>query len=275
MNNNNNNINDPAVKESMELDITEDYGGAHMDPTVKKPLGIIQSRGLGDLFIAIPIARHYYESGHTIYWPVCEEFYPTVSACAPWIHWIKLKTDQQGLFFYDSAMLALKYIVEEDSIINLYQFLSSRPQDSDPDIFPILKFDQYKYAVAGVPFLDKWTLGAYLVRDEEEEQRVFDTMVKKRRYIVTHLQGSDASVQLDFSAVDPAVQVINITEGITSNATAWLKVLENAEALYLIDSCYSNLVDQLDIPVDKTFIRRSKMDLTPVLGSAWSYMSPP
>jgi hypothetical protein len=140
-----------------------------------------------------------------------------------------------------------------------------------------MKFDQYKYAKAGVPFLNKWSLGDFLVRDGAEEDRVYAAVVDKSKkgYIVTHLAGSDKTVGLDLSEAEAdGYQVINITEGVTSNATAWLTVLEGAEALYLIDSCYSNLVDQLELAVPKTFIRRSKMDLTPVLGSEWSFMSP-
>ena len=265
------------MSDNIELDpaVMTGYGGAHYDPSVKEPVAFIQSRGLGDLFIALPIASWYADMGHTVYWPICEEFYATMTACAPWVNWIRIKTDVQGKFFYDTAKLALKYIVPEEGHINLMQYLSSRPQDTDPDIFPILKFDQYKYAVAGVPFLQKWQLGGCITRDQVEEQRVYDTVVRKRRYIVAHLQGSDKRINLDFSSVDPSIQIIEIQEGITANATAWLKVIEGAEALFLVDSCYSNLVDQLDIDVDKTFIRRSKMDLTPVLGSTWSYMSPP
>lgn len=266
-NNNNKYTLDPAV--------LDQYGGYYPDPAVKEPIAFIQSRGLGDLFIALPIAGWYRDRGATVYWPICEEFMSTMTQAAPWVRWIPLKTDRQGKFFYDSARLALKYLVPEDRIINLMQYLSSRPQDSDPDIFPILKFDQYKYAVAGVPFLQKWRLKDYITRDPEGEATVYNTVVRKPRYIVTHLQGSDKRVELDFSGVEAAVQIVNIKEGITNNALNWLKVIEGAEALYMLDSCYSNLVDQLGIPVEKTFIRRSKMDLTPVLGADWNYMSPP
>lgn len=254
----------------------EGYGGAYYDPAVKEPVAFIQSRGLGDLIIALPIAGWYRDRGCTVYWPICEEFMSTMTSVAPWVNWIALKTDRQGRFFYDSAKLALKYIVPEDRIINLMQYLSSRPQDSDPDIFPILKFDQYKYAVAGVPFLHKWNLVDYITRDAAAETALYNRLVKKSRYIVAHLQGSDRRVELDFSSVEAeGVQVIRITEGQTPNAFNWLKIIEGAEALYMLDSCFSNMVDQLNIGVEKTFIRRSKMDLTPVLGGDWNYMSPP
>jgi len=263
---------DPAV-----MNGNGTYGGTYKDPAVKEEntVAIIQSRGLGDLIIALPIARWYADQGKTVYWPICEEFYATMRSCAPWVNWIRIKTDQRGEFFYQNAVRALKYIVPEEQHICLYQYLSSMPELSDPDIFPILKFDQYKYAVAGVPFLRKWTLNECIVRDSAGEQAVWDTVVRKKRYIVTHLQGSDKSVDLDFSQVDPSIQIIRIEPGITDNALNWLKVIEGAEALFLIDSVYANLVDQLNIAVEKTFIRRSKMDLTPVLGSDWQYMSPP
>ena len=262
---------DPAV-----LNPNDAYLGHHSNPAVKNSIGIIQSRGLGDLFIALPIARWYHDRGHVVYWPICEEFWTTMTACAPWVNWIRMKTDSRGEFFWQSAKKALKYIVPEDRHLCLYQFLSGDLHASDPDIFPILKFDQYKYAAAGVPFLEKWRLGACIVRNRAEEDRVYRLMVKKPRYIVAHLEGSDRRVELDFrEAIQQGYQVVEIREGITENATAWLKVIEGAECLYMIDSCYSNLVDQLGIEVEKTFIRRSKMDLTPVLGGSWSYMSPP
>ena len=262
---------DPAV-----LNPNDEYLGHHSNPAVKNAIGIIQSRGLGDLFIALPIARWYHDRGHAVYWPICEEFWTTMNSCAPWVNWIRMKTDSYGKFFYDSAKLALKYIVAEDDHICLYQYLSNMPELSDPATFPILKFDQYKYAAAGVPFLEKWRLADCLVRNRAEEARVYDLVVKKPRYIVAHLEGSDRRVELDWrEAIQQGYQVIEIREGVTDNATAWLKVIEGAECLYMTDSCYANLVDQLGIGVEKTFIRRSKMDLTPVLGGAWSYMSPP
>lgn len=235
-------------------------------------IGIIQSRGLGDLIIALPIALHYKEAGYDeILWPICEEFISTMRKCAPWVEWIPLKTTRDGSFFYFHAYNNLKYRDCED-IICLYQFLSNMPQLSDPDLFPILKFDQYKYAVAGVPFKNKQRLAECITRDPVAEDRVYNAVVTGDKYIVVHDQGSDVRVDLDWSEAEAAgYQVVKIREGVSDNALDWLRVLEGAESLYLIDSCYSNLVDGLDMHRDKWFIRRSKMDLTPVLLSDWNY----
>lgn len=235
-------------------------------------IGIIQSRGLGDLIIALPIALHYKEQGYDeVLWPICEEFIPTMRAAAPWVTWIPLKTTRDGSFFYHHAEKNLKYRDCEE-IVCLYQFLSNMPQLSDPDLFPILKFDQYKYAVAGVPFKNKQRLGECITRDPVAEDRVYRAVVTGDKYIVVHDQGSDVRLKLDWSdAEQQGYQVVHIREGITDNAFDWLGVIEGAESLYLIDSCFANMVDGLDIHRDKWFIRRSKMDLTPVLLSDWNY----
>lgn len=237
-----------------------------------KRIGIIQSRGLGDLIIALPIALHYREQGYDeILWPICEEFISGMRKCAPWVTWIPLKTTRDGSFFYFHAYNNLKYRDCED-IVCLYQFLSNMPELSDPDLFPILKFDQYKYAVAGVPFKNKQRLSECIQRDPVAEDRVYKQVVKQDRYIVVHDAGSDVRVNLDWSDAEAqGYQVVHIREGITDNIVDWLKVIEGAESLYLIDSCFANMVDGLDIHRDKWFIRRSKMDLTPVLLSDWQY----
>jgi len=135
-----------------------------------------------------------------------------------------------------------------------------------------MKFDQYKYARAGVPYKNKLLLDTCIQRDPAVEDRLYKEVVKKEKYIVTHLAGSDRSYALDFSDAEAqGYQVVNITERPGYSVFDWIKVLEGAESLYLIDSCFANMVDQLDIGRDKWFIRRSKMDLTPVLLSDWNY----
>lgn len=234
-------------------------------------IGIIQSRGLGDLVIALPIALHFREQGKEVLWPICEEFMPSMVKAAPWVNWIPLKTDTHGNFFYFHAYGNLKYRSCED-IICLYQYLSNQPELSDPDMFPILKFDQTKYAKAGVAFKDKMRLPECIVRDPAAEDRVYKAVVQQDRYIVVHTEGSSAKINLDFSdAEEQGYQVVRITEGVTDNVFDWLRVMEGAETLYLFDSVFANIADQMDLQVEKWFIRRSKMDLTPVLLSNWNY----
>ena len=88
-----------------------------------KKLGIIQSRGLGDIIIALPIARYWADEGYQIYWPICEPFWGSVKETVPWVHWIPIPEDSKGDFFYTEPEKRLKAF-KCDEIICLYQALN-------------------------------------------------------------------------------------------------------------------------------------------------------
>lgn len=237
-------------------------------------IGIIQSRGLGDIVIALPIARYYHDQGYKVYWPLCEEFLPSFRDTAAWIHWIPVPTDSRGDFFYNEPVRRLKNLGCTE-IIPLYQSLSSHPEFSQANWFQIQKFDEYKYTRAGVPFLHKWRLNECITRNHEREQKLFDKVVSDSKYYVTHLTGSSFTAPVDLSGVPESWgQQVNIT-AVTDQIFDWLKVIEYAQGLIMLDSVYANIVDQLTIPVEKYWIPRSHIHLTPVLGSEWTILEPP
>jgi hypothetical protein len=142
-------------------------------------------------------------------------------------------------------------------------------------MFNILKFDQYKYQTAGVPFVKKWRLGACISRNSGRELALKDRLDLPKRYAVAHLNGSSARVDVAIvrQFIDPAVKIIDVDTVKTESIFDWLGVIENAEVFVGIDSCYANMVDQLGIDRPELYwIRRSPWDLTPVLGSAWKFV---
>jgi len=238
-----------------------------------KKLGIIQSRGLGDIILALPIAKHYHDQGCLVHWPIAEEWVKQFQKHAPWVKWIPLVVDQ-GLFFYDIPMERLKNFGCEE-IICLYQSLSTHPEFSSVPWFQIQKFDEYKYTKAGVPFRKKWTLHECIERDHVTEKALYDRLVKKDLYYVTHLEGSSYKTEVDLSSLPANWQRIDITEFASSSIFDWLTIIERAQAVICLDSVIANMVDQLDIPVDKYWVPRSHIHLTPVLGSSWTILDPP
>lgn len=238
-----------------------------------KKIGFIQSRGLGDIAIALPIARHYHDQGYQVVWPICEEFVPSFIDTAAWVKWVPVKTDPQGDFFYNTPLRELKNRAVKE-IICLYQALNVVPELSQVPWFQIQKFDEFKYTRAGVPFRKKWTLNECITVDNSQQQIMYQKMVKQPLYYVTHLAGSSFKADPDLSSMPNDWQRIDITEGITDNVFDWLSILENAQALILIDSVFANIVDQLDLKVDKYWIPRSHIHLTPVLGSDWTILEP-
>ncbi len=231
-------------------------------------LGIIQSRGLGDLVIALPIARWYADQGWDIYWPICEEFMPSMSQAAPWVKWIPIPTDR-GSFFYDVPMERLRNF-KCDEIIPLYQALTGH-KFHEERYFQHTKFDQYKYIRAEVPFSEKWNLAPCITRDPGREQALYDRLVTNPNYVVVHLEGSDHKATWDPSMVPADWQTIYITP-VTDNIFDWLKILEGAQSLVMVDSVFANLVDQLGIGDDRYFISRSHIGLTPVQGQHWTWL---
>jgi len=237
-------------------------------------LGILQSRGLGDLVIGLPIAKYYADQGNEIYWPICEPFWSSVRDVAPWVNWIPIPVDSRGDFFYSEPMKRLKALGVTETIC-LYQSLNAVPELAQVPYFQIQHFDEFKYTKAGVPFLNKWKLDECITRNPARETALYDRVVKNKNYIVTHTEGSSFKCEPDLSNVPADWQVINITEGITDCVFDWLKVIEGAQAVICLDSVFSNIVDQLKIDVDKYWIPRSHIHQTPVLGMDWTILDAP
>lgn len=234
-----------------------------------KRLGIIQSRGLGDLVIALPIAHYYRNQGWDVYWPICEPFVNSMQSAAPWVRWIPIPIDSQGLFFYDVPMQRLRNF-QVDEVLCLYQALTGH-KFHEEKYFQYTKFDQYKYIKAEVPFHYKWRLADCITRNLDREQALYNKLVTNPNYVVYHRKGSDFEVDIDLSVVPKEWQIIEITEQ-TNCIFDWLTILERAQSLILVDSVFANLVDQLGIGDDRYFIQRSHIGLTPVLGQHWNWL---
>jgi hypothetical protein len=235
--------------------------------------GIIQSRGLGDIIIALPIAKWYHDQGDEIIWPICEEFLPSFKDSVPWVTWVPMKTDAQGAYFLPQPLKIFKYHdIPDLNILYLYQYLNTVPEFTNPELFNILKFDQYKYWIAGVPFLNKWSLDECVVRDLAGESALRARLGIKEgdRYAVTHSTGSSFKADIPLTWLDPAVRQIRIEDHQTDSIWDWRGVIETAEYFIAVDSVMANMVDQLSIEGPrKMWIRRSPWDLTPVLGGRW------
>ena len=238
----------------------------------KRPkIGIVQSRGLGDCVIALPIARHYYNAGYEVYWPIAEHFVANFQRHVPWVHWVPVPYDPPGRYFYDVPVARLKNLGVTE-LIPLYQHLTGHDFATEK-YFQYTKFDQYKYIRAGVPFLDKWRLAECIEWDATEEDRVYATVVKADTpYVVVHLEGSDHRAAYDPAIIPAGWNTVEITEGITDSIFNWRRVIQGAEAVVMVDSVMANLVDQMGWGSDRYFIQRSHVGLTPVQGHHWTWI---
>lgn len=231
-----------------------------------RKLGLIQSRGIGDIIIALPIAKWYHDRGFQVYWPIDGRFFSCFRGAVDYVQFIPFpfKPSLEGFLTHPQNLLRS---VSCERMVVLYSYLSNVP-NAHPALFASLKFDEYKYAAAGVPFGEKWNLS--IRRDAKREHALYERLVRDESYVVVHRQGSNVRKEIAVPAQFAGHQVIEIDEQ-TDCVFDWLLVLERAKFLMLIDSCFANMVDQLGFTNEKMFILRSEVRFTPVLRSNWQH----
>ena len=233
---------------------------------------LFMPRCLGDIVIALPIAGYYRDAGLHVTWPIDQPFYSTAKAAAPWVNWVPYKHEaafpgETNVELYDRIGLP-GFFNEPGAIVSQIFNVDFEPNETDMH----MKFDQFRYNVAQVPFLYKWKLAEYVTRYPEQEAELKSKVVKSDRYIVTHTKGSTATLTLDTSDLEAkGYQIIEIVPGLTDNAFNWLGVIEGATHCHMFDSSFANIIDQMQITVPKTFYRRSLWKMTPVMAMNWSF----
>jgi hypothetical protein len=234
-------------------------------------LGLIQSRGLGDIVIALPIAKYYAEQGWSVYWPIDQRFYPSVRDSVSYVKFLPFEFRPTIAGFLTEPVKLLQ-ARKCDRIVPLYSHLTGGAV-ANPGLARSLKFDEYKYAVAGVPFAEKWNL--QIRRDPVREQDLARRVAPvSGPYAVQHLTGSDYRASYPMPAAYRGRSLVTV-EAHTDNIFDWLGVLERAEFLALVDSCFANLVEQLGFGNAKAFLLRSEVRFTPVLRGAWRMIPRP
>jgi len=264
-------------------------------------IGFIQVRGIGDCIVALPITKYYHNLGHEVYLALDERFCESFQYAAPWCtfvpvpfsafkpelgiyneYWYELPNKllrEQGCTTIISFPQHESIIISRNPEGEVAKNLMHRVKDTyeaaafNAQVYKHLKFDEFKYCVAQVPFKEKWNL--QLTRNYERENALYDKLVdKSKKQIVAHLHGSNIRIEESNIQYDKdKFQLITITPEHTDNVFDWLTIIEKATTLMLIDSVFFNIVEQLNLPNEKYFIRRSPMESTPVLGNEWKWIN--
>jgi hypothetical protein len=234
-------------------------------------IGLIQTRGIGDIVIAAPIAQHFVAQGHQVFWPVDNRFYPFFQSAFPEINFLSVDSAVTGevtLDYWYNNPLAQLTQVNCDQFFCLYSYLSGLDV-TDQKLAHSLKFDEYKYAVTGVPFAQKWRLK--VTRNRARERALFDKLDIRGDYVLVHELGSDFSLRIELPAdVVATHQVVRISE-ISDNPFDWLGVIEQANMFVCVDSCFANFAEQLSLCPRKYLFLRSDIRYTPVFKDNWQF----
>ncbi len=269
-------------------------------------IGIIQVRGIGDAIIALPIAEYYSNRPDTeVYFALDSRFTKSFQEAAPYCKFIPVPFERfrpaDGInneYWYElpkyllheagcSEIISFPYhethlinsLSEKDrKTIECQQLIDrlSGPLESrvtNLGLFNHLKFDEFKYATARVPFENKWKLNIH--RNLAREQELYNKIVPNndKKNIVCHLEGSDIRFDSsNFSFSKDVYNVIDVTADKTDNIFDWLTIFEKADTIITLDSVFCNLIEQLNFSNTKFFIKRSSVFMTPVLKNNWNYV---
>ena len=183
---------------------------------------IIQPAGLGDILFCLKIAKELIAQGHTIYWPVIAQY-----------RWIANYIAFERLNWRD--------IDNPDRTIDL---------QSGGRIFPDMPFMNAKYAMVGMTY-DGWQDAVSFQRNKEKEEILYSLSVKKEPYcLICDIFASPPNliIRQGIKSVLPEIK-IRMLDGYTP--FDWCKIIENAGELRFVDTCFTHIVEKLDIKADK------------------------
>lgn len=233
---------------------------------MRKTIGILQPGRIGDIIISLPIAKYYYDKGYKIVWPIAAPFISFFTAAVDYAQFIPVRHNNiaDTAHWHDTAESILKEFCC-DKVFDLLFNMEGTGKASGEWKASGLKFDEYRYKICDVPFTEKWNLK--INRNEIREQELYNKLVKQEKYVAYQFEGTAFRRQVELKN-NGNFQLIEITR-ITSNLFDWLKILENSTQLVLIDSSFSNIVEQLNMNNKKYFILRSPDIMTPTLRNEW------
>lgn len=215
---------------------------------MKKICVIKQPAGLGDIFFTLKIAKKMIEKyGCDVWWPVIPEFeFIKHYIQIPGVYFCTTNEDFPLKDEYNSVGLDIKK-VDEHTIIPLST--SGRQSSS-----LILKS---KYELVGLSWED-WMDNFDFKRNEDKENKLYHDVLgldDDSKYVLIN----------DTFASPPAVQKREIPEGFAYPVVKikmidgytpfdWCKVLENAQEIHTVDTCFTFLIEKLNTKAKRLYL---------------------
>jgi hypothetical protein len=215
---------------------------------MKPKKGIVLPGKIGDIIICLPIAKHYHDMGYEIYWPIYVEL---IDNFKDYINYVKFLPTSSNDRISESFQLLKNLDCE---ILDL-SFTSPGSWDNENTKQYLAQntrsFDEFRYFLSNVDFNKKWTLN--IERRYDREEYLYNNLVNKSKFALIQKYSSDTAMPKKIDISDYDGQIIEI-KPYTKSVFDWLTLIEKAERLLLIESCFNNLIDQLAIKNNKQIL---------------------
>lgn len=232
---------------------------------------IKQPAGLGDILYTLKIAKSMVDKGFQVIWPVIKEY----SFISRYIR------DNNITFIDETAWFPYKSIYQHGAPVQPTKDFIFLPLQTADRLYPNISIIESKYALAGLTH-DNWQDSVRIRRNAGKEGELFYealSLSDGEEYIfVNSLYGSPPnSVNLQGIRHPDDNRVINLSYLEGFNPFDWSKVIEEASAIYTVDTCFVSIIEKLAIKTDvlHMYSRREFSDfiyqIKPYFSRNWSY----
>jgi len=227
-------------------------------------IGIIQPGRLGDMFILIPAMKHLHDQGNEIIWPVFENYIWMFNDVIDYINFLPVKNNVYTAVNESHNLLKLHNVdIVNDLAATFPNSMATQPYVDSGD-GNILPYDKFKYDRLELPVDLKWNLRDCINRNYNKENELYNKLVTNEKYAVINPTCSSGRYNINFDA--SGGQVIEVTT--EYNIFHWIKILENAQTIVLLNSGMLCLVDQLNI-TNRKIVFKIPSDKLPILRNEW------
>lgn len=215
---------------------------------MNKSICIVQPGRAGDILITLPIAHHYYSKGYDIIWPVAHEYldiFRNVNFLSHMFVYNIGSINEQGNILRKKSITHINDFYIDLAIGFGNPILDKSWKETE------LSFDIWKYNFCKLEYQKKYSLPNFINRNLDKEGKLLELkgINYDDNYIVVHENGSRR--HFDFINIVEKkfknYKIIKINKMEGYNIFDWLMVLQNADAIFCVDSCFANLVDQYNI----------------------------
>lgn len=199
---------------------------------------------IGDIIITLPIAYKIHQEGYEVHWPLWPDIYTHFNkGHFPYVKFHDICKDntcnqriKQACVQYGWELLDLSFTNTSSwDNENTKRYLE---QDT-------MSFDQFRYYLANVDFEEKWNLK--IERQYDREEKLWDKISPQEKYIFYEYSSSDYCAKNVDPRATRKIRSVYPYRELTDCVFDYLKIIENAEELILVESCFTNLIDQLHI----------------------------